>query len=327
MNDNSIFFSIIIPTRNRPELFLLALESVHKQTYVNKEIIIVNDGSTEEYIDQYKEIQKKYPEISFNYLVHRPNGHGQSYSMNYGADLAKGKYLCFLDDDDYWTDTNYLEKAYEHLNSYKKNVDLYYSNQKAYFSNGELQTNNVWLEDLIEQAPNKAKAYNDVFVVDTPFLLTSGGFSHLNCSIFRKQFYHSIKGMDEGIRYECDRDIYIKSIDAAETILYNPDFVSKHHIPNPVQSDNMSTMISIYEKKLFQLNVYNKGILLSKRPDVIKSCKIGKAHQLKHITDALYNAKRYKEALYYAREALGALPTIKWLAYTLLISIKSLTSK
>lgn len=322
-NINNIFFSIVIPTRNRPELFHLALKSVQEQSFANKEIIIVNDGSTREYLEQYKALEKQYPNITFYYLPHRPNGHGQSYSMNYGADQANGQYLCFLDDDDFWTDNNYLEKAYNHLSTYEKTADLYYSNQKAYFSNGGQQTNNVWVEDLIATAPVQTKAFKDTFIVDTSFLLTSQSFAHLNCSIFRKGFYRAIKGMDEGIRYECDRDIYIRSIDAAEHILYNPDFISKHHIPDPKQSDNMSTMISVYQKKLFQLSVYDKGILLSKRQDIAMFCKRGKGIELKHITEALYNTSRYKEARYYAREALGVSPTIKWLLFTLLITIKS----
>jgi len=322
--NNQIFFSIIIPTRNRPELFLLALKSVYEQSFPHKEIIIVNDGSTDEYIAQYKELETEYPDIQFNYLVHRPNGHGQSYSMNYGVSKAQGEYLCFLDDDDYWTDSDYLQKAHAAITSYSKKVDLYYSNQKAYFSNGEQQTNNVWVEDLIDTVKNKATAHKNSYSVDTSFLLTSNGFAHLNCSIFNKDFYLSIKGMNEGIRYECDRDLYIRSIDAADHILYNPEYMSKHHIPDPKQADNMSTMISIFEKKLFQLNVYDSAILLSKRKDVIKFCQKAKGHELKHIAEALSNAGKYQEAAYYAKQALGALPTFKWFLYTLLLSLKGL---
>lgn len=320
---NDIFFSIIIPTRNRPELFLLALKSVLTQSFGNKEIIIVNDGSTDEFLAQYKTLEDQYPGVLFNYLIHRPNGHGQSYSMNYGADQATGQYLCFLDDDDYWTDNNYLQKAFDHLSSYENKTDLYYSNQKAFFSNGKQQTNNVWIEDLIKTAPKNAKAFKDVFIVNIPFLLTSGGFAHLNCSIFRKKFYQSIKGMDEGIRYECDRDLYIRSIDQAEQILYNPDFMSKHHIPDAKKGDNMSTMISTYQKKIFQLNVYEKSILLAKKQEVRDFCKKSKGYELKHIAEELYKAERYRDASYYARQALGASPTVKWLIYTIYISIKS----
>ncbi|MDP2902549.1 MAG: glycosyltransferase family 2 protein [Methylovulum sp.] len=316
---DEVFFSIIIPTRNRPELFLLALKSVYEQTFAQKEIIIINDGSISPFLEQYKLLERHYPDIQFHYLVHRPNGHGQSYSMNYGADLAKGKYLCFLDDDDYWTDNQYLQKAHSHISTYHKTVDLFYSNQKAYFSNGEPQNANVWIEDLIPKAKVQARAYKETFIVDTHFLLSSGGFAHLNCSIFNNALYHAIGGMDEGIRYECDRDIYIRAIDTADNILYNPDFISKHHIPDKKKADNMSTMISIYEKKLFQLRVYDKGILLSKNPEITAYCKIAKGYELKHITEALYKAKRKNEAFYYAKEALGVLPTIKWLSFTLSI--------
>lgn len=322
--NKQVVFSIIIPTRNRPELFHLALKSVNEQTFKQIEIIIVNDGSTDEYVSRYADLEAQYPNVHFYTLIHRPNGHGQSYSMNYGASQAQGKYLCFLDDDDYWTDKEYLQKAYIEITNAPHKIDLHYSNQIAYFSNGDQQIEDVWIEDLIDKVKSQTNKPQQAYSVDASLLLTSNGFAHLNCSIFNREFYISIKGMDEGIRYECDRDLYIRSIDAAKHILYNPDFMSRHHIPDPKQSDNMSTMISIFEKKLYQLTVYDKAILLSKRKDVIQFCQKAKSYELKHITEALGKAERPQEAAYYARQALGASPTLKWFVYTVFISLKAL---
>ena len=57
-------------------------------------------GRADENLKEYRALDEHYSEVKFHYLAHRPNGHGQSYSMNVGAAHASGEYLCFLDDDD-----------------------------------------------------------------------------------------------------------------------------------------------------------------------------------------------------------------------------------
>ena len=323
-NQQHPFFSVVIPTRDRPALFKLALDSVLAQDFDDIEIHIVNDGSSGDHLNAYKTLEKEYPEnVIFHYLTHRPNGHGQSYSMNYGAYFSQGKYLCFLDDDDYWIDEKHLSRAAQSISEAKKEVDLYYTNQKAYFSDGRLNENQVWIEDLEETLVETDKDNLGSYAVKVSQLLKSKGFAHLNCSIFLRAFYNQINGMDEHIRYECDRDIYIRALDAANNILYNPAFVSKHHIPDPKKSGNMSTMISIYEKKIFQLRVYEKGILFSKSPELVNFCMIGKGFELKHISEALATEKKYSLALYYAKEALGTSTSLKWMVYTSLLFFKS----
>lgn len=320
----SPFFSIVIPTRDRPELFKLALDSVLIQDFKDFEIHIVNDGSSGEYLDLYKELEKDYPKnVNFHYLTYRPNGHGQSYSMNYGAYFSEGEYLCFLDDDDYWIDEKHLSRAASSIKESNNVIDLYYTNQKAYFSDGRLNEDPVWIEDLTSILTNVGKDESGSYLIDVETILKSNGFAHLNCSIFLRELYDNINGMDEHIRYECDRDIYIRALDASENILYNPAFVSKHHIPDPKKTSNMSTMISIYEKKLFQLRVFEKSILFSKKPELIAYSMWAMGIMLKQIAEALETEKKYDLAYFYAKKALGALPTFKWLSFTLLLFIKS----
>ena len=98
------FFSVVLPTRNRPELFERALESVLKQSFQNFEVLVVNDGSDDGNLERYKELETTSdPRVRWHYQPQRPNGHGPSYSINTGAQLARGLYLCILDDDDSWT--------------------------------------------------------------------------------------------------------------------------------------------------------------------------------------------------------------------------------
>jgi glycosyltransferase involved in cell wall biosynthesis len=88
--------SVITPTYNRPQLLKQAIDSFIRQDYKDKEMIIVNDGSTEGYIDIQLFINER-PEIKF--LNHVENM-GCPHSLNTGIQYSKGDLICILADDD-----------------------------------------------------------------------------------------------------------------------------------------------------------------------------------------------------------------------------------
>src|SRR5215469_11985536 len=100
------FFSVVMATRNRPALFRQALESVLAQSCRDIEIIVVNDGSVGEHQLAYESILGTVASIGMQSfaLVPRPQGHGGSFARNFGTAAANAPYLCFLDDDDTWSD-------------------------------------------------------------------------------------------------------------------------------------------------------------------------------------------------------------------------------
>jgi len=321
--DHSPFFSIIISTRNRPDLFQIALRSVLDQSFPDKEIIVVIDGSTDANLNQYRELNKQINGVTFFKLEHRPHGHGHSYAMNYGVDKSSGRYLCFLDDDDCWTDDRYLESLFDSIAASNKPVDVHYSNQKAIFSDGGAQKANVWLDELVPRVKPQDKNHGDSYFVDAEFLLSCDGFAHLNCSVFRRKFYDSLGGMDESIRYEDDRDIYIRSIDAAKVILFSTRYISLHNIPEISKKNNFSTVISAIDRKLYQMRVYDKGIALSKNSRVVRFCCDAKIYELKHAANILANSNQYMSAAHYAKAALISGFNFRWLAYTLYLIVQA----
>lgn len=321
--DRRPFFSIIISTRDRPELFLKALNSVVRQSFADKEIIVVIDGSSDSNLSHYREFVKKFQKVTFLELPHRPNGHGQSYSINYGVYNSAGQYLCFLDDDDYWTDDDYLLRLFQCLTASDFPVEVHYSNQHAIHSNGAEQQIDVWLEDLIRSVQSQVKHVEDCYFVDTDFLLTSGGFAHLNCSVFKREFYNSIGGMDETIRYENDRDIYIRSLDAAKVILFSTRYISTHNIPDRSKKSNMSTVSSEIDKKLYQMRVYDKGISLCQNDKIVRFCSRAKVYELKHAAKILVLNHRYRSAAHFAKAALISGFNLRWLAYTIYLVVLS----
>lgn len=95
MANRSVNISIIIPTYNRAEYIRKAIESVLAQTYKDYEIIIVDDGST----DNTREILEPY--MDHIRYIYRENA-GVSVARNSGIKAAKGEWIAFLDSDDRW---------------------------------------------------------------------------------------------------------------------------------------------------------------------------------------------------------------------------------
>ena len=92
-----MLISVIIPVYNVEDYLHYAIESLEKQTYKNFEIILVNDGST----DDSGKLCDKYSEKYSNVRVfHKENG-GLSDARNFGVQKAEGEFITFLDPDDY----------------------------------------------------------------------------------------------------------------------------------------------------------------------------------------------------------------------------------
>lgn len=104
--------SVVIPTYKRSGLVLRAIHSVLKQTYQNFEIIVVDDCSPDNTRDAVLTIQ----DSRIRYLRHETNK-GLPAGRNTGIDVARGRYVAFLDDDDEWRPEK-LEREYEAIQNH-----------------------------------------------------------------------------------------------------------------------------------------------------------------------------------------------------------------
>lgn len=119
--DNRPLVTAIITTHNRNDLVGRAIESVLNQTYKNLECIVVDDAS-----DISAEcVCKQYP-VHFIYIP-KEESTGGNHARNVGIMHAKGKYIAFLDDDDYWLPTK-IERQVALIE--EKKCALVYSNAK-----------------------------------------------------------------------------------------------------------------------------------------------------------------------------------------------------
>lgn len=116
------FFSVILPTYNRADMLPRAIRSVIGQTFMDWELIIIDDGST----DDTSAVVKQFNDARIKYLYQENKE--RSAARNKGIEMAVGEYICFLDSDDY-----YLP---DHLNEFFKKISE--SSERITFSYSEL---------------------------------------------------------------------------------------------------------------------------------------------------------------------------------------------
>ena len=129
--------SVIVPIYNAEKFLHYCIDSILNQTFIDFELILVDDGSTDnsgKICDEYSEKDNRI------WVIHKPNG-GVSSARNAGIEAAKGEYICFVDSDDF-LESSYLEELIETKKKYPDfdNVwcgfqtveDYYKNNKKAY---------------------------------------------------------------------------------------------------------------------------------------------------------------------------------------------------
>ena len=116
--------TVIVPVYNVEDYLDKCLDSVIKQTYKNIEIIVVNDGSTDNSGEICQEYAQKDNRITY---VEQENG-GLSDARNAGLERMTGSYVTFVDSDD-WIEQDYVEVLYNKLTEYQADVSVgnYYS--------------------------------------------------------------------------------------------------------------------------------------------------------------------------------------------------------
>ena len=155
--------SVVIPTYNRFEYLLDAIESVQNQTYSNIEIIVVNDCSTQEqyYSFDFGSSVKIYhlPQNSKKIFGHSSGG----YVRNYGCQMSSGKYIAFLDDDDIFLKNKIIDQV-----GMMEYLDIPFTCTNGYIGNGKYykeKSYNKFLEHNHESVLKKFRQRNSEHLI------------------------------------------------------------------------------------------------------------------------------------------------------------------
>jgi glycosyltransferase involved in cell wall biosynthesis len=106
--------SIVVAVYNAEKFLKKCIDSLINQTYENTEIILVNDFSTDNSLQICNEYSSRYENII---VVSNEGNFGVSATRNKGIDISTGKYICFVDSDDY-VETNYIQTLYDYYQKY-----------------------------------------------------------------------------------------------------------------------------------------------------------------------------------------------------------------
>ena len=146
-------FSVIIPVYNCEKYILRCVESVLNQSYSSFEIILINDGSTDDSLVHLQKLSKRDDRII---LINKKN-EGVSCARNDGLKIASGDLICFLDSDDYLSD-GFFEETIRILNSYEE-IELI---SFGYFSDIEDKKLNNKFSDKISCKDKLYKSKNEI---------------------------------------------------------------------------------------------------------------------------------------------------------------------
>lgn len=154
------FVSIIVPTYNRSERLLNAIHSVLVQHYSNFEIIIVDDGSTDDTRMGVDELAKNERRIKYFFKKNQE----RSIARNYGIAMASGMYVCFLDSDDILY-PNHFSTAHELLrrNDFPEVAHLGY---QIINENGEVLT----VRDKFDNSIRETLIHENILSVNAIFI-------------------------------------------------------------------------------------------------------------------------------------------------------------
>ena len=237
MSTNTPFFSVIIPTHNRPELLPNAVKSVLAQKYQNFEIIVVNDASVKDYTDVEEFLNTDY-RISYFILDNK----NRSKTRNFGIDKAKGKWICFLDDDDIYYD-NHLKELHQNILSTGGKYNIYHTFSVA--RKEDLK--------LIKHTPYTRKKRGTVGLFEA-------GIPPIHTVCTKRKTLKLIK-FDERLHFWEDMDLWLRVIGGSKVYVINKFTVEyRFHNDNSVNDNSLNSIKQrVYSlNKLFRYNGSNK---------------------------------------------------------------------
>ena len=203
--------SVVIPLYNKEKSITTTLESVFAQSYTDYEIIVVDDGSTDNSAAVVQSIISKRPMSNVKCqirLISKPNG-GVCSARNRGIEEARGEYIALLDADDQW-DKDYLSEQVRMMREFPKAAMWGINYAEMY--NGRL------VRQLATGLPEGYRGY-----VENYFQMPNR-VSDLFCSsnvVIRKDVFEKVGMFDERIKYAEDSDMWYRIIATHPVAFYD----------------------------------------------------------------------------------------------------------
>ncbi|MFE3870836.1 glycosyltransferase family 2 protein [Flavobacterium sp. ZS1P70] len=184
------FFSVIIPLFNKEKFIEATLKSVLNQTFIDFELLIINDGST----DNSATIIKGFDDPRIRYFYKENDG--VSSARNDGIEKAQSDYISFIDADDYWY-PDFLEEMFKIIQSYPQ--------EKIFSAAIEIETS----KKVIPASYSIVKT-NDCEIVNYFTASSKETIICTSCAVFHKTIFEETGNFDSEIKSGQDTDMWIR---------------------------------------------------------------------------------------------------------------------
>ena len=252
--------SIILPLYNGGEFIEKTLLSIGQQSFNNAELIIVDDGSTDNSPDIIKNLSLKssYPILRNLRIITQKNG-GVASARNHGIKEAKGEWLSFIDQDDIWLPEK-LEKQIEMLQG--TNASFCYTAFSRFYADGrEVPKQNG--------SSDRNKSLRS--------LISGKLFIPPSAALVKKEIAESIGGFNSDFIPSDEWDFFLKILEKYDPA-YCPEILVKFR-------SHPTSTAKTQKRKIFaaQLNVIEQHTDIAEKLGVVKELKKRKANVLWHL--------------------------------------------
>ena len=276
--------SVIIPTYNYARFLPRAIESVLNQTCQDFEIIVVDDGST----DNTKEVLMPFMgRIRYIYEDNR----GISGARNRGIRESKGTYIAFLDSDDTWAS----EKLAVQLNIFKNNnhIGLIYSKTSLFNESGK----------MVDLCPTREPGKNSQELAERL------GYLPTSTIMTKREYFDKVGLFDETLTTSEDLDMWTRIGRVAQIYEVKDKFLARHY--------NHGENISANELKMYEGWVRFHYKVLKEYSDIASQAIANKLSQNEYALSRIYyRQKKFFDCLYHLKKAIGRNPNVGLFFYT-----------
>lgn len=198
-NDRQPFFSIVMAAYNSEKTIAQSIRSVQKQSFEDFELIIVNDGSTDQTENVVNEIISSDKDTRIRFF--NKNNSGAGNTKNYGIDLTKGKYLLFLDSDDVYVEGTF-KILYDFIQNDKPDYVIFnyarVQDNDDEFSKSSYLPDRIISEKLFEQYYSASnKVYSSNLLKKNNIKFSSGYFDDVAIPGLATVYAKKVKYLDE----------------------------------------------------------------------------------------------------------------------------------
>ena len=232
--------SVVIPVYNAEKYVEKCINSILNGSYENFEIILINDGST----DNSLEVLNKFSKNK-KIKIYTQDNHGAAYSRNFGLKKAKGNYVTFIDSDDY-VENDYLER---YISAFDENTDIVLGGYtKETPSKKQANTPKFCVWDVFRFSATCGKMYRKNFL--DKYSIKFGNTEFLEDVIF------NVTCLFNNARYQ-----YIDY--AGYNYVYNSNSISNSYGRHPAQITNIFKSLQYIDDLAHELNYNNSKYLIN----------------------------------------------------------------